>query len=103
DLKFLESRDDLIHFGDELRDYSDTAALVASMDLVISVCTSVGHLAGAMNKPTWFLLSDHADWRWLLHRRDSPWYPSARLFRQPTVGDWTSVVQEVAAELSGFG
>jgi tetratricopeptide (TPR) repeat protein len=100
DLQFLKSRGDLIHFGDALGDFSDTAALVSCMDLVISVCTSVGHLAGALNKPTWFLLSDAADWRWLQNRNDSPWYPSARLFRQPKIGDWASVIQEVAAELA---
>jgi tetratricopeptide (TPR) repeat protein len=100
DLEFLKSRDDLAHFGEELRDFSDTAAIVASMDLVISVCTSVGHLAGAMNKPTWVLLSHAADWRWLLHRNDSPWYPSARLFRQPKLGDWNSVIRQVAGELA---
>jgi ADP-heptose:LPS heptosyltransferase len=102
DLEFLRSRADLIHFGDELKDFSDTAALVSSMDLVISVCTSVGHLAGALNKPTWFLLSHAADWRWLLERSDCPWYPSARLFRQPTLGDWASVIAEVATELGRF-
>ena len=103
DRDFLSSRGDLLHFGQELEDFSDTAGLVASMDLVISVCTSVGHLAGALGKPTWFLLSESADWRWFLHRRDCPWYPSARLFRQPKIGDWTSVIEEVHAELlAGF-
>lgn len=100
DLDLLRSCSDFIHFGDELRDFSDTAALVSCMDLVISVCTSAGHLAGALNKPTWLVLSDAADWRWLMHRGDSPWYPSARLFRQPRLGDWASVIQEVAAELA---
>jgi tetratricopeptide (TPR) repeat protein len=103
DREFLKSRDDLVHFGEELRDFSDTAAIVDSLDLVISTCTSVGHLAGALNKPTWFLLSAAADWRWLLHRDDSPWYPSARLFRQPKLGDWASVIRDVAAELHRFG
>jgi hypothetical protein len=70
------------------------------MDLVISVCTSVGHLAGALNAPTWFVLSDAADWRWLMDRSDCPWYPSARLFRQPQLGDWTTVIGEVATELA---
>lgn len=102
DLECLKSREDLIHFGEELRDFSDTAALVSRLDLVISVCTSVGHLAGALNKPIWFLLPYVACWRWLQERDDSPWYPSARLFRQPKPGDWTSVVEKVASELAEF-
>jgi tetratricopeptide (TPR) repeat protein len=100
DLLLLKSRQDLMHFGDELKDFSDTAALISCMDLVISVCTSVGHLAGALNAPTWFVLSDAADWRWLMDRSDCPWYPSARLFRQPQLGDWTTVIREVASELA---
>jgi ADP-heptose:LPS heptosyltransferase len=78
----LQQRSDLIHFGDELKDFSDTAALVANLDLVISVDTSVAHLAGALGKPVWILLPFIPDWRWLLDRDNSPWYPTARLFRQ---------------------
>jgi tetratricopeptide (TPR) repeat protein len=89
-------------FGDELTDFSDTAALASLMDLIISVDTSVAHLAGAMGKPVWILLPHTADWRWLLDREDSPWYPTARLFRQPGFGDWNGVIRRVAGELARF-
>jgi tetratricopeptide (TPR) repeat protein len=77
----------------------DTGALVAELDLVISVDTSIAHLAGALARPVWILLPFAPDWRWQLGREDSPWYPTARLFRQPRSGDWSSVVARVAAEL----
>jgi ADP-heptose:LPS heptosyltransferase len=83
----------------ELTDYSDTAALIANLDLVISVDTSVVHVAGAMGKPVWVLLPFIPDWRWLLDRPDSPWYPTMRLFRQRAVGDWEPVVQGIAEKL----
>jgi ADP-heptose:LPS heptosyltransferase len=82
-----------------IQDFSDTAALCDCMDLVISVCTSVAHLSGALGKETWVLLSFAADWRWLLDRTDSPWYPSAMLYRQPARDDWTSVLQRVERAL----
>ncbi len=85
--------------GESLKDFSDTAAVVAWMDLVITVDTSVAHLAGAMGKEVWILLPFSPDWRWLLDRRDSPWYSSARLFRQPALGDWASVLVQVQAAL----
>jgi tetratricopeptide (TPR) repeat protein len=88
------------YFGDQIRDFSDTAALIALMDFVISIDTSVAHLAGAMGKPTWILLPFSADWRWLCDREDSVWYPTARLFRQPRIGDWDSVLQRVRQELA---
>ena len=87
------------HFETQLADFRDTAALVAHMDLVISVDTSIAHLAAAMGKPVWLLLPFSPDWRWLLERDDSPWYPSARLFRQPRPGDWESVLDRVGAAL----
>jgi ADP-heptose:LPS heptosyltransferase len=87
------------HFGDELGDFAGTAALVALMDLVIAVDTSVAHLAGALGKPTWILLPYSPDWRWLLAREDSPWYPTARLFRQASAGDWAGVTARVGAAL----
>jgi tetratricopeptide (TPR) repeat protein len=86
-------------FTGELTDFADTAALVEGLDLVISVDTSVAHLAGAMGKPVWVLLRFDADWRWLCDREDSPWYPTARLFRQTAPGDWDGVVSRVAAAL----
>jgi Flp pilus assembly protein TadD len=82
-----------------LRDFGDTAALIEAMDLVISIDTAVAHLAGALAKPVWIMLPFNPDWRWLLGRDDSPWYPTARLFRQPTPGDWDAVVRSVAASL----
>jgi hypothetical protein len=88
------------HFGDDLSDFGDTAALVSLLDLVISVDSTVAHLAGAMGKPVWILLSAiGVDWRWLLHRDDSPWYPTARLFRQRSIGDWDTVIEWVRTEL----
>ena len=83
-----------------LNDFSDTAAAVAQLDLVISVDTSVAHLAGALGKPVWVLLPFCPDWRWLLERDDSPWYPTARLFRQPRIGDWDSVIAQVGDALT---
>jgi tetratricopeptide (TPR) repeat protein len=86
-------------FGDELNDFSDTAALCELMDLVISVDTSVAHLAGAIGKTTWVLLPHVPDWRWLLDREDSPWYPSIKIYRQTSPGDWDSVIQRVRQDL----
>ncbi|HEX5430523.1 MAG TPA: glycosyltransferase family 9 protein [Bryobacteraceae bacterium] len=80
----------------------DTAATITGLDLVISVDTMVAHLAGALNRPVWVLLQHTADWRWMLRRSDTPWYPSMRLFRQPSPGDWAGAVQEVCEELSKF-
>jgi Tfp pilus assembly protein PilF len=83
----------------ELTDFADTAALIEALDLVITVDTAVAHLAGALGKKVWILNRHDACWRWLLDRDDSPWYPTARLFRQPTPGDWDSVIAEVAVAL----
>jgi tetratricopeptide (TPR) repeat protein len=85
--------------AEALEDFSDTAALIEPMDLVISVDTSAAHLAGALGKPVFVLLPWVPDYRWGLERDDSPWYPAARLFRQPRAGDWDSVIAEVAAAL----
>ncbi|WP_295541214.1 TIGR03032 family protein [uncultured Thiohalocapsa sp.] len=83
-----------------LRDYGDTAAALSQLDLLISVDTSVAHLAGALGVPTWLLLPFNADWRWGLERTDSPWYPSLRLFRQRRLGDWTPVIKAMAEALA---
>ena len=95
----IEARDRVVDFMAEVRDFADTAAIVANLDLVISVDTSVVHLAGAMGKPVWVLSRADACWRWLRNRPDSPWYPTARIFGQPAPGDWDSVIAKVAAEL----
>jgi tetratricopeptide (TPR) repeat protein len=83
----------------QLGDFADTAAAISQLDLVISVDTSVAHLAGALGKPVWILLPHAPDFRWMLERNDSPWYPSARLFRQRSAGDWDSVLEAVKAAL----
>ena len=85
-----------------LTDFAETARVIAQLDLVITVDTSVAHLAGAMAKPVWILLPTGPDYRWLLEREDSPWYPTARLFRQTERGDWSGVVSRVANELKRF-
>ncbi len=85
--------------GVEIEDFADTAAILSQLDLVITVDTSIAHLAGAIGKPVWTLLPFSPDWRWMLERSDSPWYPTMRLFRQPRAGDWASVFAEVAREL----
>jgi hypothetical protein len=86
----------------QLADFSDTAALVATLDLVITVDTSVAHLAGAMGRPVWLLLPQIPDYRWMLERSDTPWYPTMRLFRQHKRGDWAGVIAEVAVALEAF-
>jgi ADP-heptose:LPS heptosyltransferase len=91
----------LIDHTSNLNDFSDTAALMANLDLVISVDTAVAHLAGSMGKPVWLLLPYAADWRWLLDRDDSPWYPTMRLFRQKSPGDWAEVIARLSQILSG--
>ena len=93
---------DLRVHGDDLNDFDDTAALTGAMDLTVSVCTSILHLAGAMGKPAWAMLTFSPDWRWLMERDDSPWYPGMRLFRQTKVGDWDGVVARVRAALEKF-
>jgi len=89
----------LVDLTSHIRDFADTAALMMHLDLIISVDTAVAHLAGALGKPVWTLLPFVPDWRWMLDRDDSPWYPTMRLFRQPKLGDWDSVIHRVADEL----
>lgn len=86
-----------------LKNFHDTAALVSNLDLVISVDTAVAHLGGALGVPTWVMLNAYGtDWRWLLKRSDNPWYPTARLFRQPSFGNWKSVVNDISQQLKFF-
>jgi len=90
----------MLDLSAELHDFADTAAVIAQLDLVISVDTAVAHLAGAMGKPVWLLLPRVPDFRWLLDRDTSPWYPSARLFRKGRAETWDDVVAKAAAELA---
>jgi tetratricopeptide (TPR) repeat protein len=90
---------ELIDFTESLSDFADTAALIENLDLVISVDTSVAHLAGALAKPVWIMNRFDTCWRWLLDRTDSPWYPTARLYRQQRLGDWEAVVERVRIDL----
>ncbi len=90
----------LLDFGGELHDFHDTAALITNLDMVISIDTAVAHLAGTLGKPTWLLLPHVPDWRWLLERADSPWYPAMHLFRQPSVRAWEPVLSMVAQTLA---
>jgi tetratricopeptide (TPR) repeat protein len=92
----------IIDYMDDVNDFSDTAAFIQNLDLIISVDTSVAHLAGALGKPAWILLPFVPDWRWMTDRTDAPWYPTMRLFRQPSRGDWGSVMELVKKELVQF-
>ena len=92
----------LIDLGNELEDFSDTAAAMINLDLIVSVCTAPAHLAGALGRPVWTLLSHAADWRWMLDRDDSPWYPTMRLFRQPRCDDWQGALRQLKSELKGM-
>jgi predicted O-linked N-acetylglucosamine transferase (SPINDLY family) len=92
----------LVNLSPELHDFADTAAVICLMDLVITTDTSVAHLAGALGRPVWVMLQFAADWRWLLGRDDSPWYPTMRLFRQRAAGDWLEVFQRAARELGAI-
>lgn len=93
----------MVDWADELKDFADTAALISNLDLVIACDTAVAHLAGAMGRNVWTLLPYSPDWRWMLGRSDSPWYPTMRLFRQPRPGDWGAVIEDVKVELRKQG
>lgn len=99
EIEYLDRLSELQQNHEGRNDFSDTAALIECMDMVITVDTSFGHVAGAMGKPVWILLPYDMDFRWLLQREDSPWYPTARLFRQPVAGDWESVIANVRTAL----
>nr|WP_315849410.1 tetratricopeptide repeat protein [uncultured Rhodoferax sp.] len=102
DLPALTARSDVAVWDTQLQSFSDTAALIAAMDLVVSVDTSVAHLAAAMGKPVWLLLPFSPDWRWVVGRDDSPWYPRIRLFRQPDTGQWAPVLAHLHQALGLF-
>lgn len=102
ELASLAESANVVNLDSFLRTFSDTAAAIEELDLVITVCTSVAHLAASLGKPTWLLLSKIPDQRWLLDREDSPWYPTIRLFRQRTRGDWSSVVERLSDELRSW-
>jgi hypothetical protein len=101
DMRLSKTMTDLgiTDLGDQLTDFADTAAAVASLDLIITVDTALLHLAAAMGTKTWGLLPYSPDWRWMLDRNDSPWYPSVKLFRQTAPGDWTGVIERVVQAL----
>ena len=99
DATTLQAHGGIRHFGSEQGDFTDAAALAELMDVVVSVDTSLAHLAAALGRPTWVLLGQVPDWRWQLERRDSPWYPTVRLFRQRSAGDWAGVLADVSADL----
>jgi ADP-heptose:LPS heptosyltransferase len=99
DQAVLREWTEIVDLTAHLTDFVETAALVSCLDLVITVDTSVAHLAGALGRPTWILLPHTPDYRWLLNRDDSPWYPSVRLFRQTESRDYANVIQRVRSEL----
>jgi hypothetical protein len=99
DVKY-QSEDNFMLFTDLLHTFGETAELIDSLDLVITVDTAIAHLAGALNKPVWVMLPEPADWRWLENTNKSPWYPSMRLFRQKTQGDWDEVIHRVHSTLA---
>jgi tetratricopeptide (TPR) repeat protein len=101
DRALLDRTPEILRFETALGDFADTAALIHCCDLVIAVDTAVAHLAGALGKPVWLMLPRFCDWRWMNHRTDSPWYPSATLFRQDAFGDWVGVIERIVANLDG--
>ena len=103
DRAFIASGEVAVDFlGDEMHDFRDGAGIVANVDLVVSIDTSLTHLAGAMGKPVWAVLADVPDWRWMLDREDSPWYPTMRLVRQQMPARWSDPIARIARELSSL-
>ena len=100
DLDNLNQKMNLNFLGDRIDDFIDTASIIMNMDLIISVDTSLIHLAGSLNKRSYLMLPWCPEWRWLLDRSDSPWYPSVKIFRQKAFGDWNSVIEDIKYELS---
>ena len=101
DMALLRRHPEIVDLAPWLDDFAAAAAALARLDLVIAVDTAIAHLAGALARPVWTLLASTPDWRWLVGREDTPWYPTMRLFRQPSPGDWGAVIDRVAAELEG--
>jgi hypothetical protein len=99
DAEVLQRNPHIVQLGASIEDFADTAAIMSSLDLIISSDTSTVHLAGALGRPVWILLHHVPDWRWLLDRSNSPWYPTARLFRQSRPNDWEAVIAEVQRAL----
>ena len=99
DRAILQAHPEILHFDGQLEDFTDTAALCTLMDLVLSVDSSVAHLAGSLSKPLWLLLPFNADWRWFLERSDCPWYPTAKLYRQETIAGWGDLLKRVQHDL----
>ncbi len=102
DIQFQSISTDILAIGSTLRDFSDTAAVITHLDLVITPDTAVAHLAGALNYPVWLMLPHVAEWRWLMERHDTPWYPSMRLFRQTNRGDWSSLISNMVSQLKNM-
>ena len=102
DQKLLNRFEGIKNVSSSIKDFSDTAAICDLVDLVISVDTSVAHLSATIGRPTWLLLPHNADWRWLANRGDSPWYSSLKIYRQPKLGDWGPVLEQVHADLIDF-
>jgi ADP-heptose:LPS heptosyltransferase len=102
DRRVLDSMPKINCLGEKLSDFADTAALIENLDMVIGVDSAVAHLAGAQGKPVWIMLRHSGEWRWLLERADSPWYPTARLFRQKKPGDWAGVVSDITQQLQAL-
>jgi hypothetical protein len=99
DKAVLKSSPLIVSFDDDLLDFVSLAALCECMDVVLSVDTSLGHLSGSLGQRTWLLLPFSSDWRWLLDRDDSPWYPAVKLYRQKAAGDWNAVFECIATDL----
>jgi Tfp pilus assembly protein PilF len=97
---FADKYENVFELGSQIKTFSDSAGIIDAMDMVVTVDTALAHLGGAMGKPVWNMLLFNADWRWLLDRDDSPWYPTMRLFRQSTRNDWGEVLQRISAELT---
>ena len=95
-------RERIVDLEPSLHTFADTATIITQLDLVISIDTAVAHLAGAMGKPVWTLIPFAPDWRWMMTREDSPWYPSMRLFRQAEIDNWGDVIERARKELEGF-